>query len=247
MLPYLGVDNYGGHPWPVRDYISNVFYYYFPSYFVYGLMYFFVEGWYQTRLNQQELQKEKAAAELAFLRSQINPHFLFNSINDIYSLTWQKSEQAPAALLKLSEILRYMLREDHDGFTLLRDEVGYIENVVDLQRISSKDTALINLKVEGMADSQKVPSLIFIAFVENAFKHGVLNDAQHPVEISLIATAGEVSFSVSNQKNSDQKDATGGIGLNNVKRRLELLYPKKHELTINDKSDSYNVNLRLQL
>jgi two-component system LytT family sensor kinase len=247
LLPYLGFDNYGGHPWAASDYISNVFYYYFPSYFVYGLMYFFVEGWYKTRLNQQELLKEKAAAELAFLRSQLNPHFLFNSINDIYSLTWQKSEQAPAALLKLSEILRYMLREDTDGLTPLSKEVNYIENVIDLQRISAKGSAFINFSAEGLIDGQKVPSLIFIPFVENAFKHGVLNDADHPVQISLSATPEGIHFSAFNQKNDHQKDITGGIGLNNIKRRLELLYPGSHELRIDDKDDSYHVNLMLQL
>jgi len=245
MLPYLGFDNYRGHPWAVSDYISNVFFFYFPSYFVYGLMYFFVESWYKTRLNQQELLKEKAAAELAFLRSQVNPHFLFNSINDIYSLTWQKSDQAPAALLKLSEILRYMLREDPDGLTPLSKEVNYIENVIDLQRISAKGGAFINFSAKGLIDGQKVPSLIFIPFVENAFKHGVLNDADHPVRISLSATPDGIHFCAFNQKNNHQKDITGGIGLNNIKRRLELLYPERHQLIIDDKDDCYNVNLRL--
>ena len=246
FLPVFGFDNYRGHPWPFTDYISNVFFYYFPSYFVYGLMYFFVESWYKTRLRQQELQKEKAAAELAFLRSQVNPHFLFNSINDIYSLTYQKSEQAPAALLKLSEVLRYMLREDSDSVVPLSGEVKYIENVIDLQRISAKGAAFINFKLDGQVDGQKVPSLIFIPFAENAFKHGVLNDAENPVEITLTVMPKSICFAVKNKKSADQKDHTGGIGLSNVRRRLDLLYPGTHVLTINDQGDFYTVNLKLQ-
>jgi len=244
--PVLGFDNYKGHPWPVGDYIENVFFYYFPRYFIYGLMYFFAESWYKTRHLQQQIEKERSAAELAFLRSQVNPHFLFNSINDIYSLTYQKSEQAPAALLKLSDILRYMLREDGDSFTPLIGEIGYVENVIDLQRISAKGGAFINFKVEGPVENQKVASLIFIPFAENAFKHGVLNDAENPVEIALTISAENICFAVSNKKSPYQKDHTGGIGLNNVKRRLELLYPGKHELAIDDKEDFYTVKLNLQ-
>ena len=93
FLPVLGFDNYRGHPWPAGDYIENIFFYYFPRYFVYGLMYFFAESWYTNKHLKQELEKERSAAELAFLRSQLNPHFLFNTINDIYSLTYQNQNK----------------------------------------------------------------------------------------------------------------------------------------------------------
>jgi two-component system LytT family sensor kinase len=247
LLPVLGFDNYGGHPYAITRFVTNVFFYYFPTYFIYGLMYFFVEGWYKTRQHQQELQKEKAAAELTFLRSQINPHFLFNSINDIYSLTYQKSEDAPGALLKLSEILRYMLREGKEDFMPLQQEIKYIENVIELQRISAKGNAFINFDVEGYVGNQKIAALLFIAFVENAFKHGVLNDAENPVQINLVSGNDKISFSIRNKKNQDQKDKTGGIGLNNVRRRLELIYPGKHQLLIDDEAGFYTVNLELQL
>lgn len=147
--PLLGFDNYRGNHVLVSYYVNNIFSYYFPRYFVYGLMYFFVESWYNNQKRQQELQKEKATAELTFLRSQINPHFLFNTINDIYSLSYQQSDKAPTALLKLSEILRYMLREGKEDKVPLQSEIKYLENVVELQQISSKDTACINFTVEG--------------------------------------------------------------------------------------------------
>ncbi|MDP9079769.1 MAG: histidine kinase [Bacteroidota bacterium] len=246
FVPVLNFDNYRGHPYSPGRYLTNVFFVYFPSYFVYGLMYFFVEDWYRARQRQQEFEKEKATAELTFLRSQLNPHFLFNSINDIYSLTYQQSEQAPAALLKLSEILRYMLGEGGQNTVSLQSEVSYLENVIALQRISTKGAACINFNIEGYIGGQQIATLLLIAFVENAFKHGILNDTVSPVDINLHATNEEIQFSVRNKKNDHQKDKTSGIGLNNVRRRLELMYPGKHILTIDD-GPEYTVNLTLQL
>lgn len=128
--PILGFDNYRGRAVTAEYYISNIFFYYFPAYFIYGIIYFFAENWYHTRQREQELEKEQAAAELVFLRSQINPHFLFNSINDIYALTSQRSDEAPVALLKLSEILRYMLREGNADLMPLQSEIRYLEKVI---------------------------------------------------------------------------------------------------------------------
>ncbi|MDO3641295.1 sensor histidine kinase [Mucilaginibacter sp. L3T2-6] len=246
FLPVLGFDNYGGHPWPVKDYIENIFFYYFPKYFIYGQLYFFAENWYKDKQLKEELQKEKSTAELAFLRSQINPHFLFNTINDIYSLTYQKAERAPEALLKLSELLRYMLREGNADLMPLRQEIQYLENAIELQRISAKGKAYIHFEMEGDAGDQQVASLLFIPFVENAFKHGILNEPEHPVTIALTAAGESISFSVCNKRNNYQKDHTGGIGLNNVKRRLGLVYPGRHRLEINDGDEFYRVNLVLR-
>ncbi len=245
--PVLGFDNYKGTSITAEYYINNIFYYYFPVYFVYGIMYFFVESWYQNKQRQQEFEKEQATAELSFLRSQINPHFLFNSINDIYSLTYKRSELAPVALLKLSEILRYMLRESKDELMLLQDEIKYLENVIELQHISAKGKANIEFCIEGFIEDQKIATLLFIAFTENAFKHGILTDSKNPIKISLQATNNNIQFTIQNKKNQDQKDKTGGIGLNNVRRRLLLIYPDKHSLIITDDPDFYIVNLTLQL
>lgn len=245
--PVLGFDNYKGNSVTVQFYITNIFYYYFPVYFLYGIMYFFVESWHQNKQRQQEFEKEQATAELTFLRSQINPHFLFNSINDIYSLTYQQSALAPVALLKLSEILRYMLRDSKGEFMLLQSEIRYLENVIELQRISSKGNAYIEFSIEGYVGDQKITTLLFIAFTENAFKHGILTDPKNPVKISLKATNSNIEFTVHNKKNNDQKDKTGGIGLYNVRRRLMLIYPDKHNLVISDMDDFYTINLALQL
>lgn len=247
FLPVLGFDNYRGHKWPLYEFARNVIFYYFPGYFIYGFIFFFVENWYKNNRRHQELQKEKLTTELAFLRSQVNPHFLFNAINDIYALTYQRSEQAPEALLKLSAMLRYMLRDGNEDFMPLNREAEYLENVIALQRISAKGVAYVNFIQEGYIGDQPIASLIFIAFVENAFKHGVLNDPENPVEIYLHADNAGIVFSVSNKKNNSLKDGTGGIGLNNVRRRLELTYAGKHELVIKDNEGFYTVNLVLKL
>ena len=232
--PVLGFDNYRGNKVMFWPYVQNIFWYYLPKHFLYGLLYFFAANWLQNRQRQEALQREKLATELAFLRSQINPHFLFNTINDIYALTYQKSDEAPEALLKLSELLRYMLREGAGDFVALQREIDYLRNLVELQRIGAKGNAYINFTVEVEDGSQPVASLLFVAFVENAFKHGVLNDPTHPVQIQLKASRQGIDFTVRNRSNDSRKDQTPGIGLANVRRRLALLYPDKPALSITE-------------
>lgn len=247
LKPVLHFDNYKGGLPGIKYYITNCFYYYFPSYFVYGLMYFFATSWYENNQRRQDLQKVQLKTELAFLRSQINPHFLFNTINDIYSLTYNKSEQAPEALLKLSVMLRYMLRDGNEEFMPLNREVEYLENMIDLQRISVKQAAYINFVQEGYIGEQPVASLLFVAFAENAFKHGIWSDKANPFEIFLKASNSGLTFIATNKKNNSLKDDTGGIGLTNVRRRLQLLYPGKHELTVDDSDEFFKINLVLSL
>lgn len=247
LKPIVGFDNYKGFNPDLYYYFRNVFFFYMPSYFTYGIMYFFVENWIATSQREQEILKEKLAAELAMLRSQINPHYLFNTLNDIYTLTYQKADEAPDAVLKLSEMLRYMLREGQTDKMPLEREIIYLENMIELQRISTKGNANINFKTQLKASGVEVPSLLFIAFVENAFKHGRIDSSAHPVSISLKTEAGLLNFSCSNAKASELKDFRGGIGLQNVKRRLELLYPRKHQLKIFEDENLYKVHLTLDL
>lgn len=123
----------------------------------------------------------------------------------------------------------------------------YLENVVELQRISTKGAACINFSIEGYIGGQQIATLLLIAFVENAFKHGLLSEPENPVDIHLFATDAAVKFSVHNKKNRHQKDKTPGIGLSNVRRRLELMYPGRHSLIIDDAPEFYTVTLTLQL
>ncbi|WP_343530557.1 sensor histidine kinase [Pedobacter sp.] len=207
----------------------------------------FVVDWFSNERIQRNLESEKKDMELQFLKSQLNPHFLFNSLNNIYSLAYQKSDKTADAILKLSEIMRYMIYESNDSWVSLDKEVQYVESYVELQKLRFKDGAAVEISINGVIDGQKIVPLILISFVENAFKHGVANDNTDPIKINIIANQKILHFSVTNKKNATNKDAIGGVGLNNVERRLQLLYPDRYKLNIVNSSTHYTTELMLDL
>lgn len=213
----------------------------------FGIAISYLVDWRNIHYEKQVLEKEQAKTELAFLKSQINPHFLFNTINDIYALTYQKSDHAPNALLKLSELLRYMLRESDAQFVPLIKEITYLENVIELQRMGQKGLCYVNFNIGGELGHKQIAPLILINFVENAFKHGIFDAAESPIEISLIADHNQLRFTICNKTGQRHKDKTGGIGLVNVKRRLSLIYPDLHLLEIEEKKDTFTVDLKIDL
>ncbi len=212
-----------------------------------GLLLSYLMDWRTIRAEKEVAEKEQLKTELAFLKSQVNPHYLFNTINDIYSLTQQQSEQAPEALLKLSELLRYMLRESDDPYVPLINEVDYLNNVIDLQKIGQKGRSHINFNVIGKVDRQKIAPLILINFIENAFKHGVFTDSEEPIQIQVAIEGQAFHLHLRNKVNTAKKDRTGGIGLANVQRRLALIYPDRHELLIDRQNDTFIVDLKIDL
>lgn len=203
--------------------------------------------WFKNDRVRRELENQKLTAELAFLKSQINPHFLFNSLNNIYSLAYQKSEHTPEAVLKLSEIMRYMLYESNDRLVQMDKEIGYLRNYIDLQKIRFGNRAFVAMKVKGDTENQLIAPMILIAFVENAFKHGLALDTQKPIGIQMEIIDKVLHFCVQNIKSIHNKDKTGGIGLVNVRRRLELLYPGQYKLDVEEDLETYSVNLTLHL
>jgi len=207
----------------------------------------FTLDWFLNERIQRDLENQRLSAELAFLKSQINPHFLFNSLNTIYSLAYQKSETTPEAILKLSEIMRYMLYECNDNKVDLGKELQYLQNYIDLQKIRFGNKAFVNFEISGEVDHQKIVPLLLISFIENAFKHGVANDLGNPINIQIYIRPDWLVFKIQNKKHQYNKDSAGGIGLINVKRRLDLLYPGKYQLDINDGADSYVCELSLNL
>ena len=207
----------------------------------------FTVDWFLNERIQRDLENQRLSAELAFLKSQINPHFLFNSLNSIYSLAYQRSETTPEAILKLSEIMRYMLYECNDNKVDLAKELQYLLNYIDLQKIRFGNNAFINFKINGKVENQQIVPLLLIAFIENAFKHGVVNNAVMPVRLLIDINEAHLYFYIQNKKHNNNRDALGGIGLNNVKRRLDLLYPGKYNLDIRDETDTYTVELSLVL
>jgi len=196
------------------------------------------------------IEKEKLDTEIKFLKSQINPHFLFNALNNIYTLTVIKSDKAPDHLMRLSGMLRYMLYDSNDGKVSLQKEIDYLENYISLA--SLKDSRGLNVKVD-LEKSQaglKVAPLLFIPFVENAFKHSKIEDLKNGfINLSLKTSNKQIEFSIENSIPNTvfKKDKVGGIGLPNTKQRLELLYPNKHELKISDNGKAYSVYLKLDL
>jgi two-component system LytT family sensor kinase len=207
----------------------------------------FTVDWFLNERIQRDLENQRLSAELAFLKSQINPHFLFNSLNSIYSLAYQRSETTPEAILKLSEIMRYMLYECNDNKVDLVKELQYLQNYIDLQKIRFGNKAFIDYKVEGKVLNQQIVPLLLIAFIENAFKHGVASNPQTPIRLLIDVDEAHLHFYMQNKKHTNNRDASGGIGLNNVKRRLDLLYPGKYNLDIRDEADTYTVELSLVL
>lgn len=207
----------------------------------------FAVEWYANDRVQRDLQSEKKDMEIQFLKSQFNPHFLFNSLNNIYSLAYQKSDKTADAILKLSEIMRYMIYESNDSWVSLEKEVQYVKSYVELQKLRFKDGAAVEFTINGQVDGQKIVPLILISFVENAFKHGVANDMADPIRIDIIANQKIMHFSITNKKNANNKDAIGGVGLNNVERRLQLLYPDRYKLNVVNTPTHYTVELILDL
>lgn len=207
----------------------------------------FAADWFSSQRIQSNLESEKKNMELQFLKSQLNPHFLFNSLNNIYSLAYQKSDKTADAILKLSEIMRYMIYESNDSWVSLNKEVEYVQSFVELQKLRFKDGAAVEVTINGEIDGQKIVPLILISFVENAFKHGVANDPEDPIKINIIANQKILHFSVTNKKSKTNKDAMGGVGLNNVERRLQLLYPERYKLNIVNSATHYTTELMLDL
>jgi two-component system LytT family sensor kinase len=230
------------------------FWSYFTSTLITSIIFIFLSvvlkfsiDWFLNERIQRDLENQRLSAELAFLKSQINPHFLFNSLNSIYSLAYQQSESTPGAILKLSEIMRYMLYECNDNKVDLSKELQYLQNYIDLQKIRFGDKAYFEFKVDGLVTDQQIVPLLLIAFIENAFKHGIANDAFSPIRMLISVDKEHLHFFVQNKKHNNNRDAIGGIGLHNVKRRLDLLYPGKYNLEVRDEFDTYTCELSLVL
>jgi len=210
-------------------------------------VYKFTVDWFYNENVKRDLEKQGLIAELAFLKSQINPHFLFNSLNNIYSLAYQQSASTPNAILKLSEILRYMLYESNDTRVALKTEIAYLQSFIELQKLRFKSELNVNLKVIGDINQQKIMPLVLISFVENAFKHGIATDVNYPIDILVSITNQKLLFTINNKKSYHNKDNTGGIGMVNVVRRLELTYPNQYELNITNGTNNYYCELFIDL
>jgi len=210
----------------------------------YAMVIYMLEGEKSVR----EERQERMQSELSFLRSQISPHFIFNILNSIVYLIRSKSPLAEPVTIKLSELIRYMLYESNNAQIPLEKEVSYLENYVELQKIRFEEDVEIRLNIEGEAAGQLIEPMLMIPFVENAFKHGVGLVAEPVIDIHLKYGKDDMVFKVRNKITSEteaDKDSSSGIGLQNVMRRLELLYPGAHNLQIAKTDEWFEVELWL--
>jgi len=241
---WFGFHNYddGVTAW---NYISDNIYWSLAFIVVPAAVYGIEQSFKSEQVNRK-LKEEVVKAELSFLKSQINPHFLYNTLNYVYSLAIPVSDQLANAVLRLSDLMRYTLNDSPDGKVGLDKEVEYLESYVALFRMRFEPNFYVDFIADGIAD-QKIASLILIPFVENAFKHGVVNDAAQPVRIRLKVQQKRLSFEVSNKISHAQKDHSSGVGMVNIHRRLDLIYPDKHELLISNNGNTYKSTLILNL
>jgi two-component sensor histidine kinase len=217
-------------------------------YGIYALLIQLAIGWFDTQKLKTELMLERQSGELALLRSQINPHFLFNTLNNIYSLVYKKSEDAPEAVMKMSSIMRYMLYDATTDKVLLEKEIEYLKSFIELEKLRLRHKDFVDLNISGNVEGHTIAPMLLIPFVENAFKHGSRNVSTSGIKINLSVEPDQIRFVVRNylRKNTIiNEDQVGGIGLSNIRRRLNLLYPGKHQLEISSREDLFNVQLIL--
>jgi len=244
-----------GMPDAQAELVNQMNYYFIPTFFIAGssTLIKIVIDWVRHLREMQELETQTMQSELRFLKSQINPHFLFNTLNNLYALTLKKSDLAPEIVLKLSEMMRYMLYECNEKSVPLSKEVNYLQNYLDLEALRQGKNVEIEFEVNGQISDQKIAPLMFIPFLENSFKHGLSHHiSKGYVKIQLDASDTTIHLYIENSKPEslplpDHSRRSGGIGLVNVRRRLDLLYPGKYELRLNDTPQTYAIELTLSL
>ncbi len=209
------------------------------------------ESWFELQKKNKLMlltEKENIDNQLKALKSQINPHFLFNSLNVIYSQSLKKTDDVPEIVIKLSDILRYVIYKSKNDVLKLTEEIQLINNYLDLQKYRINDDSNINFTSEVEIDHNIAP-MLFLPLIENSFKHGIKGDYEDTyVNIELVSTSKETRFTIKNNKGEKPTilfDNEKGIGIENVKKRLLLLYPNRHQLLIKNEPDSFCVELKL--
>lgn len=210
---------------------------------------YIIEKWYLSEEQKKSITLDQIKTELAFLKAQINPHFLFNTLSNIYVLAIKQSEQTPDAVMKLSSLMRYVLSEAQSATVPLEKEINYLRQFIDLQKIRFTDKMNVDFNVTGTIQQHEIAPLILIPFIENAIKYGISTSENSSINIHLTLVDNILLLRTDNSiYNTDNiVSTTTGIGLKNVKRRLDLLYPDKHELIIKQQENKFYVEFKLIL
>lgn len=240
----LGYGNYSSAPTPLY-YLGDNLYYALPMLAVSAALW---AG--QAVLRREKENKliatERKVAELAFLKAQINPHFLYNTLNMLYGMAYRTEGPLADGLLQLAALMRYMLNDTSDDLVSISEEISYINNYLSLYRLRYSQQFCAELLVEGDADGHRILPLLLIPFVENALKHGVLDDPATPILLQLRLQKGVIEFTVKNQCHDYEVDVTSGIGLINLQRRLALRYHERYSLRLEKAENMYNAYLRVE-
>ncbi len=203
----------------------------------------------KLRERLKQIETEKTNAELSYLKAQINPHFLFNTLNSIYSLAIQKHDKTADAVVKLSDMMRYVLNDGNKKFVFMEQELNYISNYIELQKMRLTSNVELLYDYEGSVEDKKIAPLVLIPFIENAFKHGVNSEENSRIEIKISIMDTELHLYVKNNCVSINNNTLNksGLGIENTKQRLQLLYPQSHTLKISKQDNCFIVNLNLNI
>ena len=225
----------------------------FIQFSLYAAIFYLAINWREKNKRAKELEKQNLQSELAMLKNQINPHFLFNTLNNIDSLIKSNPDHASQSLIELSDMMRYMLYETNVDRVPLQKELDYINDYLKLQKLQYANVHLVDYSISGNTEKIEritVAPMLFIPFIENAFKHCTDKEKEHAIQFSMVIERGHIRFRANNISDSNHvisKDSSSGIGLETVKRRLEILYPGKHSLQINEKNNLFCVELNIDI
>jgi two-component system, LytTR family, sensor kinase len=242
---WLGITNYNQG--------TTISYYIFDNLYYGGILivmstlFWILDDNIKSQKENMILLEEKKSAQLVFLKNQVNPHFIFNTLNNIYSLVSSKSDKALPSIEKLSQLMRYMYKDTDAPEVSLQNEIEYITSFIDLQTIRFSHKESVQYSITGNIGQFKIAPLLLIPFIENMFKHGILNQVEKPLQINIAIDNGTLLLTTSNFINTLHKDEASGIGLDNVKKRLVLLYPDKHILAIDTNKNIYTTHLQIKL
>jgi hypothetical protein len=207
------------------------------------------ENWFLNAVQKESLEKQTMRAELAYLKAQINPHFLFNTLNNIHTLAYKQSLLTSDAIMQLSTLMRYMLYESNADTVPLDREIGYLKNFIELQQLRYKTTPIVQVDIDGDPTACNIAPLLFIHLLENAYKHSPAQLNAHDIRIKIVVKEDALIFSIENpigkRNHIAISDEQAGIGLPNVKKRLALLYPDQHTFKVTDVGDKFRVDLKI--
>ena len=208
-----------------------------------------IDNYYRRQELEQELKTQQLEAELRFLKAQVNPHFLFNALNNIYSLSFTNSEKTPEMILKLSDMMSYMLYDCKEEQVPLTSEIQYLRNFIDLQQLKKDGEYQIDFEVKGDPEGMKIVPMLFIPFFENAFKHGNLDELSEGwLKAQMEITPGRrIRFEIQNSRDPNKpNEKKGGVGLKNIRDRLSLLFPEKHQLKVTSGQNTFRIQMEIE-